>query len=150
VPQAAALSARRVALDDLFATADVVTLHCPLAAETRKIVDARRLALMKPTAILVNTARGACVDDAALAGALERGQLFAAALDVFSGEPEIDARLLAAPRLVLAPHIGSATIETRCAMAQLCIDGVIAVLTDRQPANLVDPSVWSRRRGACA
>ena len=150
VPQAPALAARRVAVDELFATADVVSLHCPLTVETRRVVDARRLAMMKATAILVNTARGACVDDGALAAALERGELFAAALDVFTAEPDIDARLLAAPHLVLAPHIGSATIETRRAMAQLCADDVIAVLTDREPAHLVDPAVWPRRRGARA
>jgi len=124
-------------LDELFATADVVSLHCPLTPETRNLVDARRLALMKPTAIVVNTARGGIVDEAALADALTTGRLFAAALDVFSQEPEIDPRLLAAPRLVLAPHIGSATTEARTSMAQLCADAVIAVLSGHPPPNLV-------------
>jgi len=134
----------RVDVDELFATADVVSLHCPLTPETRHLVNAARLARMKPTAVLVNTARGGCVDDAALADALAAGRLFAAALDVFEGEPQISPRLLAAPRLVLAPHIGSATTETRTQMAQLCADGVIAVLTGSRPANLVNREVVLR------
>ena len=127
-----------VPLDELFARADAVSLHCPLTPATRGLVDARRLALMKPTAIVVNTARGGCVDDGALADALVAGRLFAAALDVFEGEPRLDPRLLAAPRLVLAPHIGSATTETRTRMAQLCADAVIAVLSGTRPANQVN------------
>src|SRR5262249_44349159 len=124
-------------VDELFASADVVSLHCPLTPATRHLVDARRLALMKPTAIVGNTARGGVVAQAALADALSSGRLFAAALDVFAGEPRIDPRLLACPRLVLAPHIGSATTETRTQMAQLCADAVIAVLEGRRPPNLV-------------
>jgi glyoxylate reductase len=134
----AAAPARRLSLDDLFATSDVVSLHCPLTPETRRVVDARRLGLMKPTAILVNTARGGCVDEPALIEALEAGRIFGAALDVYDREPELDPRLLAAPRLTLAPHIGSATTEARTQMAQLCADAVIAVLSGRRPPNLVD------------
>ena len=137
-------AARRVEVDELFATADVVSLHCPLTAETRHLVNAARLARMKPTAVLVNTARGGCVDDGALADALAAGTIFAAALDVFEGEPQIDARLLAAPRLVLAPHIGSATTEARTQMAQLCADGVLAVLSGKRPDNLVNREVVLR------
>ncbi len=133
-----------VPVDALFEQADVVSLHCPLTPATHHLVNAARLARMKPTAILVNTARGPIVDAGALADALEAGRLFAAALDVFEGEPEIDARLLRAPRLVLAPHIGSATTEARTQMAQLCADAVIAVLSGRRPANLVDPEVVIR------
>jgi glyoxylate reductase len=132
--------ARRLSIDDLFTTSDVVSLHCPLNAETRHLVNARRLDLMKPTAILVNTARGGCVDEPALIEALEAGRIFGAALDVYDREPEIDPRLLACPRLTLAPHIGSATTEARTQMAQLCADAVIAVLSGRRPPNLVhDP-----------
>jgi len=134
----------RVDVDELFATADVVTLHCPLTPETHHLVDARRLGRMKPTAVLVNTARGPCVDVGALADALGAGKIFAAALDVFEGEPQIDPRLLAAPRLVLAPHIGSATTEARTQMAQLCADGVLAVLTGTRPPNLVNREVVLR------
>ena len=131
-------------VDPVFAEADVVSLHCPLTPQTRHLVNRERLARMKPTAILVNTARGGCVDAGALAEALDEGRIFAAALDVFEGEPEIDARLLAAPRLVLAPHIGSATTEARTSMAQLCADGVIAVLSGERPANLVNRDVVLR------
>ncbi|MEJ7600913.1 MAG: D-glycerate dehydrogenase [Kofleriaceae bacterium] len=130
--------ARRIELDDLFATADVISLHCPLNAGTANVVDARRLALVKPHAILVNTARGGCVDEDALIDALATGRLGGAGLDVYAGEPAIDPRLLASPRLVVAPHIGSATTETRTRMAQLCADAVIAVLSGRRPPNLVN------------
>jgi glyoxylate reductase len=136
--------ARRLGVDELFAKADVVSLHCPLTPETRHLVNTARLSRMKPTAILVNTARGGCVDDAALAAALGEGRIFAAALDVFTAEPAIDPRLLAAPRLVLAPHLGSATTEARTQMAQLCADAVIAVLSGRRPANLVNKDVTLR------
>ncbi|HEY5933405.1 MAG TPA: D-glycerate dehydrogenase [Kofleriaceae bacterium] len=128
----------RVPIDELFETADVISLHCPLTAETTHVVDARRLALVKPTAILVNTARGGCVDEDALLDALAAGRLAGAGLDVYAREPQLDPRLLASPRLVLAPHIGSATTETRTAMAQLCVDAVIAVLSGRRPPNMVN------------
>jgi glyoxylate reductase len=131
-------------VDRLFAEADVVSLHCPLTPATRGMVDAARLARMKPTAILVNTARGALVEAGALADALHAGRLFAAALDVYAHEPEIDRGLLDCPRLVLAPHIGSATTETRTKMAQLCIDAVTDVLAGRRPRHLVNPEVVIR------
>jgi glyoxylate reductase len=128
---------QRVSIDELFARADVVSLHCPLTPETRKVVNAARLATMKPTAIVVNTARGDCVDEPALIDALTAGAIAGAGLDVFVGEPKIDPRLLSCPRLVLAPHIGSATTEARTSMAQLCADAVIAVLSGRRPPNVV-------------
>lgn len=135
---------RSATLDELFRTADIVSLHCPLTTATRGLVNAARLATMKPTAILVNTARGGCVDEGALAHALRAGTLFAAALDVFAHEPAIDPDLLAAPRVVLAPHLGSATTEARTAMARLCVDAVGAVLSGQRPANLVDRDVVLR------
>ncbi|MCW5806672.1 MAG: D-glycerate dehydrogenase [Deltaproteobacteria bacterium] len=134
--------ARRVSVDELFATADAISLHCPLTPETRRLVDARRLALAKPSAILVNTARGGCVDEPALIAALEAGRLGGAGLDVYDREPALDPRLLTCPRLVLAPHIGSATTETRTQMAQLCADAVIDVLSGRRPQHLVNGEVW--------
>jgi glyoxylate reductase len=140
--EVSAAPARRVPVDELFATSDVVSLHCPLVPETRHLVDARRLGLMKPTAILVNTARGGCVDEPALIEALEAGRIFAAALDVYDREPALDPRLLTCPRLTLAPHIGSATTEARTQMAQLCADAVIAVLSGRRPRHLVNPEAW--------
>jgi glyoxylate reductase len=149
-PQAAAVADADPAcrtVHEVFAAADAVSLHCPLTPETRHLVNAERLALMKPTAVLVNTARGGCVDEPALVEALQRGRLFGAALDVYPREPEISPELLACPRLVLLPHIGSATTEARTAMAQLCADAVISVLQGHLPRNLVNnvtPS-WSRR-----
>ncbi len=103
-------------LDELLGGSDVVSLHVPLSASTAGLIDARRIALLKPTAVLVNTARGAVLDEAALASALESGALFAAGLDVYAEEPAVSARLLAAPRTVLLPHIGSATERARRAM----------------------------------
>jgi glyoxylate reductase len=146
-PEASAVPAQRVSIDELFATADAISLHCPLVPETRHLVNAQRLDVMKPTAILVNTARGGCVDEAALADALTRRQLFGAGLDVYAREPEIDPRLLTAPGVVLAPHIGSATTEARTAMAQLCADAVIAALRGHRPPNLVNNVAppWIRR-----
>jgi lactate dehydrogenase-like 2-hydroxyacid dehydrogenase len=135
---------RRVELDELFRDADVISLHCPLTPETRHIVNARTLALVKPSAIIVNTARGECLDEAALLEALAARRIFGAGLDVFEGEPRVDARLRADPRLVLAPHIGSATTEARSSMAQLCADGVIAVLSGTRPPNLVNREVVVR------
>jgi glyoxylate reductase len=127
-------------LDRLLVESDVVSLHVPLGPETRHLIDERRLALMKPSAVLVNTARGPVVDEEALAAALERGDIFAAGIDVFEREPEVHPRLLAAPRTVLLPHIGSASQATRTRMAQMACDGAVAVLAGELPANLVTPS----------
>lgn len=135
---------RQVALDDLFREADVISLHCPLTPETRHIVNARTLALVKPTAIIVNTARGECVDESALLHAFSERRIFGAGLDVFEAEPRVNAGLRADPRLVLAPHIGSATTEARTSMAQLCADAVIAVLSGQRPVNLVNREVVIR------
>lgn len=121
-----ALGATFVPIDELFRACDFVTLHCPLTTETHHIASRERIASMKPGSVLVNTARGPCVDEAALADALERGPLAAAGLDVFEREPEIDARLRARTNAVLTPHIGSADRRTRAAMAALAADNVIA------------------------
>jgi glyoxylate reductase len=124
-------------LDALVAAADVVSLHCPLTDETRHLIDARRLALMKPTAVLVNTARGPVVDEAALAVALAARTIFAAGIDVYEREPEIHPQLLDAPNAVLLPHIGSASQATRQRMAQVASAGAVAVLAGERPPNLV-------------
>jgi glyoxylate reductase len=124
-------------LDDLLAAADVVTLHVPLTPETTRLIDGRRLRLMKPTAVLVNTARGPVVDEEALAFALDEGTIFGAGIDVYEREPEVHPRLLAAPHAVLLPHIGSASEATRRRMAQLACEGVVAVLAGERPANQV-------------
>jgi glyoxylate reductase len=124
-------------VDDLVAASDVLTLHVPLTAATRHLVDARRLALMRPTSILVNTSRGPVVDEAALAEALHAGRLAGAGLDVFEEEPRVHARLLDAPNAVLVPHIGSATREARTAMAELAARSAVAVLAGRRPDSVV-------------
>jgi glyoxylate reductase len=126
-------------LDALIAESDIVSLHVPLSDATRHLIDAPRLARFRPGAVLVNTARGPVVDEVALAEALEEGSLFAAGIDVFEREPEVHPRLLAAPRTVLLPHIGSASQATRRRMAQLACDGTVAVLAGERPPNLVQP-----------
>ena len=118
-------------LDELCAAADAVTLHCPLTPDTRHLFDGPRLARMRPGSVLVNTARGPIIDEAALAHALEHGPLGAAGLDVFEHEPRVHPTLLARANAVLAPHIGSADRPTREAMASLAIDNVLAVLAGR-------------------
>ena len=118
-----------MSFDRLLATSDVVSLHVPLTPETRRLIDQRALARMKRTAYLVNTTRGQVVDDAALAWALRERLIAGAALDVFEREPEVHPDLLPFENVVLAPHLGSATRETRLAMADLAVRNVIAVLT---------------------
>lgn len=128
-------------VDDLFRTADVVSLHVPLTSATRGLVTAERLRLMKPTAVLVNTARGAVVDEAALAEALHDGVVFGAGLDVFADEPAVHPRLLDAPGAVLLPHVGSATVRTRAAMARTAATAVVDVLAGRpSPCTVPPPS----------
>lgn len=121
-----ALGATFVSVDELFSTCDFVSIHCPLTPETHHVASRERIASMKPGSVLVNTSRGPCVDEAALAEALEKGPLAAAGLDVFEREPEVDARLRARTNAVLTPHVGSADRRTRVAMAALAADNVIA------------------------
>jgi glyoxylate reductase len=138
-------SSRRsgIPLDELLSTADVVSLHVPLTDETRHLIDARALGVMKPTAFLVNTTRGPVVDEAALVRALEAGEIAGAGLDVFEREPEVNEGLLALDNVVLIPHLGSATLETREAMGMLCVEALRAVLLeDRVPANALNPEAW--------
>jgi glyoxylate reductase len=138
--------ARRLELDELLETADVVSIHCPLTAETRHLIDAQRLTRMRPTAYLVNTARGPIVDEAALAKALKDGSIAGAALDVFEREPEVDHGLLELDNVVLVPHLGSATIETRTAMAMLAARNAIAVLRGEPPKTPVNDPACARPR----
>lgn len=127
--------------DDLrtaLAAADVVSLHVPLSAATRHLIDAQSLAAMKTTAVLVNTARGAIVDESALVDALQRRAIAGAALDVYEREPEVSEGLLALDNVVLTPHLGSATRDTRTAMGQLAVAALRSVLHDgRLPPNVV-------------
>jgi lactate dehydrogenase-like 2-hydroxyacid dehydrogenase len=115
-------------LDEMLIESDIVSVHVPLTEETRGLIDAKRIALIGPGGVLVNTARGAVIDEFALAGALERGELLAAGLDVYEYEPLLKPELLAAPRAVLLPHIGSATEATRRAMLSLAAARVAAFL----------------------
>lgn len=126
-------------LDDLLAAVDVVSLHVPLTPATHHLLDARRLHLMRPTAVLVNTARGAVVDEAALADALHDGVIAGAGLDVYADEPTVHPRLLTAPGAVLLPHIGSATVATRAAMARTATAAVVDVLAGRPSPAIVPP-----------
>jgi lactate dehydrogenase-like 2-hydroxyacid dehydrogenase len=118
-----------LSLESLLETSDVVSMHVPLNGQTRHLIDAAALARMKPTAYLVNTARGPVVDEAALAVALKERRIAGAALDVFEREPEVHPALLPLENVLLVPHLGSATRETRTAMADLAAQNVIAVLT---------------------
>jgi glyoxylate reductase len=132
------LAGRAADLDALLREADIVSLHVPLTSETRHLIDAHRLELMKPTAVLINTARGPVVDESALADALRAGALAGAGLDVYEHEPHVDERLLDLENVVLAPHLGSATRDTRIAMGMLCVDALRAVLLQgRTPDNVV-------------
>ena len=131
------LGARRSELHELLEAADVVSLHAPGRPETRHLIGPRELELIGPHGVLVNTARGSLVDEAALAAALRDGTLGAAGLDVYEDEPRVPAEILEAPHAVLVPHIGSATVKARDAMARLVADNVIAVLEGREPPNRV-------------
>src|SRR5438093_109513 len=134
----AMLAARGDDLDTLLADADIVSINCPSTAETHHLFDAARLARMKPTAVLVNTARGPIVDERALVEALRAETIAGAALDVYEREPEVEDGLRSLDNVVLTPHLGSATRETRVAMGMLCVEGLRAVLLDsRIPANAV-------------
>lgn len=134
-----ATGAKRLELGPLLRACDVVTLHVPKTPETQGLINPDTLALMKPGAILINTSRGELVREEALAAALEEGRLGAAGLDVFTDEPEIHPRLRAAPRTVLLPHIGSATLRTRRKMAETAVANVQAVLSGAPPLTPVVP-----------
>ena len=124
-------------LDRLLSTSDVVTLHCPLTPETRHLINQTTLARMKRSAYLVNASRGPVVDEAALVWALENHLISGAALDVYEREPEIHRGLLSLENVVLSPHLGSSTIETRTTMIQLAVDNIIAVLSGKPPLTPV-------------
>jgi len=133
----AALGAERLPLDELLARADVVSLHCPLTPETRHLIGAGELARMKPTAVLINAARGPVVDEPALAEALAAGEIASAGLDVYEHEPRVEPALLGLENVVLSPHLGSATVETRTAMAELAARNAISVLRGEGPLTPV-------------
>jgi glyoxylate reductase len=126
-----------MSFDKLLNTSDVVSLHVPLAPDTRHLIDKRALTRMKRSAYLINTTRGPVVDEEALAWALREHLLAGAALDVYEHEPAVHPDLLTLENVVLSPHLGSATTETRTAMAQLAVDNVVAVLSGRAPLTPV-------------
>ncbi|WP_298585314.1 D-glycerate dehydrogenase [uncultured Kocuria sp.] len=132
---AAELGARRVELDELLSVSDVVSLHCPYGPATHHLIGAEQLAAMKDSAYLVNTARGPIVDEAALASALRECRIAGAGLDVYEDEPRVHPELLELENVVLLPHLGSATVETRTAMAVLAAENVLAVLGGQRPPS---------------
>ncbi len=135
------LGARYVSFDELLETADVVSLHCPLNAETRHLINAERLQQMRSDAYLVNTTRGPVVDEAALVAALRAGEILGAGLDVFEEEPKVNPGLLELENVVLIPHLGSATVETRTAMGVLAAKNTVAILAGEEPPSpVVRPS----------
>lgn len=127
-----------VTLPELLAQSDVLSLHCPLTQETRRLLDRSALVRMKQGSILINTARGAIVDCDALADALESGHLRGAGLDVYPDEPHIPPRLIALPQVVLTPHIGTNTQETRLRMAEECARQIADALAGKRPAHVVN------------
>ncbi|RJQ04934.1 MAG: D-glycerate dehydrogenase [Bacillota bacterium] len=132
----------RPRLEDLLRDADIVTLHVPLTSETRGLIGKREFGLMKPSAVLVNTARGAVVDEPALYEALSQRRIFAAGLDVFVEEPlPEDSPLRRLPNVILLPHVGSATVRTRLAMATMAATNLADALEGRRPAAMVNPEV---------
>ena len=133
-------------LRQLLAEADIVSLHTPLTEETRHLIGPRELALMRPSAVLVNVARGPIVDEEALVEALEAGEIAGAALDVYEREPEVHPGLLGLENVVLSPQLGSATVAAREAMGMLCAEALEAVLLEnRLPENAVNPQAWRAR-----
>ena len=127
-----------VSMDELFGESDFVSIHVPLTDATRHLVGARELALMKPTAILINTSRGPVVDEEALAAALRGGRIASAALDVFEEEPVVSPALLELENVVLVPHIASASIKTRTRMCTMAAENAVAVLRGQTPPNPVN------------
>jgi glyoxylate reductase len=127
-----------VELDELLRTCDFISVHTPLTDETHHLIGATELGRMKPEAVLINTSRGPVVDEAALADALSEGRIFAAGLDVYEKEPEVHPKLLELENVVLAPHIGSASVETRDRMAVLAAENIVAVLSGEEPKTPVN------------
>ena len=136
------LEARYVDREILLRESDFLSLHVPLTPETHHLIKAEDLSLMKPTAFLINTARGKVVDEDALVAALRAGKIAGAGLDVFEHEPQVNPALLSMPHVVLMPHVGSATASTRFNMAKLGAENLLALLEGRRPANVVNPEVY--------
>jgi glyoxylate reductase len=149
-PEIEALGGRRAPLDRLLAESDFVSLHVPLTPETRHLIDARALTRMKPTAYLINTARGPVVDEPALVEALRAGRIAGAGLDVYEQEPRMAEGLAECPNTLLLPHLGSATHATRGAMSRIAAENVVAALRGDRPPDLVNPDAWPGRSSPSA
>ena len=128
-------------LDQMLARMDIISLNCPHTPQTHRLLSAERLALLQPHAVLVNTARGELVDEAALAAALRQGRLAGAGLDVFEREPEVHPDLLSLPNAVLLPHMGSATVEARMAMGERVILNIRTLQDGHRPPDRVAPAM---------
>ena len=135
-----------VPLDRLLAESDFVSLHSPLNPETRHQIGANELALMKPTAFLINTARGAIVDEEVLVRALTERKIAGAGLDVFEHEPIVHPSLLKLPNVVVSPHLGSAVMEVREKMANVVVDNILAILAGKRPPNCINPEIYGALR----
>jgi glyoxylate reductase len=133
-----------VEFDRLLAESDFISIHSPLRPETHHQISTREFARMKPTAFLINTARGAIVDEAALVRALKKHQIAGAGLDVFEHEPKVVSALLKMPNVVATPHLGSGVIEVRERMANIVVDNILAMLEGRRPPNIVNPEVLAK------
>ena len=129
-------------LDELLLKADVVSIHCPLTDETRNLLSAQRLTLLKPSSVLINTARGAVVDIEALICMLKEGRLAGAGLDVFANEPHMPEALLHMEQVVLTPHIGTNTKEARDDMAAAACERILLALEGKRPPNVINPEVY--------
>ncbi len=140
-PGPAGITAERVSKEELLRRSDYVSLHVPLTPATRHMIGAAELAMMKRTAILINTARGPVVDEPALAEALERGVIAAVGLDVFENEPKVHPKLLSLPNVTVAPHIASASVDTRRRMSTMAAENALAAIQGHRPPNLLNPAV---------
>lgn len=146
IPAAESEGAREVSLETLLSTSDFISVHVPLLPTTTHLLNDRAFGLMKPNCIFVNSSRGPVVDEKALVRALQSGKIAAAGLDVFEREPEVEPELLKLENVVLAPHIGSSSRETRLKMCMMAIENVLAGLKGQRPPNLVNPEALDRRR----
>ena len=143
---AAEIGATFVPLDQLLRESDFISLHCTLTEETHHLIGAEELALMKPTAILINASRGPVVDTEALVAALQNETILAAGLDVTDPEPlRADHPLVSMPNCLVVPHIASGTVTTRNAMAKIAVENCVAVLTGKTPPSCVNPEVLGKR-----
>lgn len=133
-------------LEELLRESDYVSIHVPLTAETRHLINDEKISLMKPSSYLINTARGGIVSERALVEGLRSGKLSGAALDVHENEPQMNPELMQMENVILTPHVASATVEVREKMTEQAVSGILKVLNGEKPENIVDPEVWEKRR----